>query len=74
MIRITCIAGYVGRGKGGKDACQGDSGGPAVSTKTKKQAGVVSWGQGCARAQFPGVYTNVANYIPWIRTVTRSRV
>ncbi|CAI6101063.1 unnamed protein product [Clonostachys chloroleuca] len=51
--------------QGGKDACSGDSGGP-VLTEDGTLAGVVSWGVGCARAGYPGVYTRLANYIDWI--------
>lgn len=50
----------------GKDSCQGDSGGPMIDKKTKKQLGVVSWGIGCARPEYPGVYSNIANQKSWI--------
>jgi len=45
---------------GGKDSCNGDSGGALVVKKSGKQVGIVSWGIGCAKPDFPGVYANVA--------------
>lgn len=62
-------AGFEG---GGCDACNGDSGGPLVfldSHGNVVQAGIVSFGIGCARAYLPGVYTRVATFAPWLRDV-----
>ncbi|XP_055371669.1 transmembrane protease serine 9-like [Condylostylus longicornis] len=60
-------AGYPGVGQ--RDSCQGDSGGPMVAQRSDKryeQIGIVSWGNGCARPHYPGVYTRVTNYLDWI--------
>ena len=53
---------------GGKDSCQGDSGGPVVDVKNNQVVGIVSWGYGCARKGYPGVYTRVGNFIDWIES------
>jgi len=62
-----------GESGGGKDACSGDSGGPFTRTISSSIGsrefliGVVSYGLGCARVQYPGVYTKVTAYLPWIK-------
>ncbi|XP_064021344.1 coagulation factor VII-like isoform X2 [Pogoniulus pusillus] len=56
------------------DACKGDSGGPFTVPyhNTWFLLGIVSWGEGCAEKGKYGVYTRVANYIPWIKEVVES--
>ena len=54
--------------QGGKDSCQGDSGGPLWVTYQEQHylAGIVSFGEGCARPYLYGVYTRVERFNAWI--------
>lgn len=59
-------AGYL---TGGKDTCSGDSGGPLVINQNSKWmlAGVTSWGEGCAKPGYYGVYARVSELKSFIR-------
>lgn len=68
--RQICAA----RAEGGVDSCQGDSGGPIYAYNENdnapvlRLAGITSWGVGCARPEFPGIYTRVAAFTDWINS------
>jgi secreted trypsin-like serine protease len=69
----SCVTSYSGHvppldpntmvcaGDGVHDTCQGDSGGPLLVSDGSAfvLAGIVSWGEGCADPDFPGVYTRL---------------
>lgn len=70
---------------GKRDACQGDSGGPLMwnnqqgdldqqlSSEKWYQLGLVSFGHGCANTEYPGVYTRISYYMPWILKIVNGR-
>lgn len=79
VSQASCNASYVGHitdrmlcagyDVGGKDSCQGDSGGPLIANSVdnhKYLIGVVSWGEGCAVAGHPGIYSKVSAAASWI--------
>uniref|UniRef100_A0A8C8WGR8 Peptidase S1 domain-containing protein n=1 Tax=Panthera leo TaxID=9689 RepID=A0A8C8WGR8_PANLE len=65
MVRKGMICAYRAEKKG---ICKGDSGGPLVCefNETWVQVGIVSWGIGCGRRNFPAVYTEVSFYRDWV--------
>ncbi|MFG2050488.1 S1 family peptidase [Micromonospora sp. NPDC048935] len=82
----TCNANYggdlipaqeicAGYASGGTDTCQGDSGGPMFRRDAGNawiQVGIVSWGNGCARPNYPGVYTQVSYFASSIASAAAS--
>jgi len=62
---------------GGVDTCQGDSGGPMFRRDASNrwvEVGITSWGNGCARPRFPGVYAQVSTFAPAIQSAANSLV
>ncbi|SDK02246.1 Secreted trypsin-like serine protease [Lentzea albidocapillata subsp. violacea] len=62
IFNAELCAGYP---EGGVDTCQGDSGGPMFRRDNNNawiQVGIVSHGDGCARRNAPGVYTEVSTF------------
>jgi len=66
MLCAGCMEGNI-------DACQGDSGGGLVVVAENGDpilAGIVSWGNGCAKPYFPGIYTRVSAFVDWVEQTT----
>ncbi|NWJ09372.1 OVCH2 protein, partial [Crypturellus undulatus] len=61
----------------GKDSCTGDSGGPLVCPSEDGSGlytlnGITSWGLGCGKKSYPGVYTNISGFVDWIKESVNS--
>ncbi|XP_012265988.2 uncharacterized protein LOC105691829 [Athalia rosae] len=67
-------------GERGRDSCRGDSGGPLMSVAMSNRgtlqwtaAGIVSFGPSpCGMQNWPGVYTRVSSFMPWILSKIRA--
>ncbi|OQV20734.1 putative Transmembrane protease serine 6 [Hypsibius exemplaris] len=59
-------------GEPGRDTCNKDGGAPLTcinASGDRYLIGLSSWGYGCGRAGYPGVYTNITAFMPWIRSI-----
>ncbi|TXH78005.1 MAG: trypsin-like serine protease [Lysobacteraceae bacterium] len=68
--KVTSAHLCAGYPRGAKDTCRGDSGGPMLAHDDAMrpiQVGVVSFGYGCARPGFYGVYTRISSHADWLK-------
>nr|XP_028566776.1 transmembrane protease serine 12-like [Podarcis muralis] len=63
---MVCAGSLTGR----VDSCQGDSGGPLMcyfrNVSRYYLIGITSFGLGCGRPRYPGIYARTVNYKNWI--------
>ena len=78
-VRLSSGGQLCAGGQHGRDSCNGDSGGPLMGPDVDETGdarwyslGVVAFGPvKCGQAGWPGVYTRVAHYMPWILDTIR---
>lgn len=72
-VTLTSNMLCAGVDEGGKDTCLGDSGGPITVEVNYRHVivGITSFGNGCGKIEFPGVYTRITAYLPWIHSKVR---
>ncbi|KAF7235921.1 Transmembrane protease serine 9 [Varanus komodoensis] len=68
-VQISSRMACAGLPHGTVDSCSGDAGGPLACQEPSGHwflAGITSWGYGCGRPHFPGVYTKVTAVRSWL--------
>jgi len=75
QIKDSMLCAHGRNSQGITDACQDDSGGPLVcrSGGAWRVYGATSWGEGCAKSGYPGVWARVHHVLTWIEDEMRGR-